>query len=208
MKKEDDTIVSLAVKASADMIIDTYGLPTLSNVSTHLIASLLAAGAYSIRRIFSISPDGELQAEQFRKILEQIKVEVEVLQSGEHTTSVMQLAVPPPPPSFTLPKEQEGKFSMSRYGRRRTKIFFAQSRTAKCRDHRKLVSPITVENKEGTTIYNIQNLNIYLTADVVQQLNINPQQVINQLHEQIKEEIDKITKEEIDNGTHAIVVNK
>ena len=60
------------------------------------------------------------------------------------------------------------------------------------RDYDKLVAPITVENKEGTTIYNIQNLNIYLTADIVQQLNVNPQQVMNQLHEQIKEEIDRI----------------
>lgn len=183
------------------MIIDTYGFPTLSNVSTHLIASLLAAGAYSIRRIFSISPDGELQAEQFRKILEQIKVEVEVQESGEHITSVKQLAVPPPPPPFTLPKELEGKFSLGRYARRRTKIFFAQSRTAKCRDHRKRVSPITVENKEGATIYNIQNLNIYLTADVVQQLNINPKQVINQLHEQIKEELNSQINKSLDQGT-------
>lgn len=55
--------------------------------------------------------------------------------------------------------------------------------------------PLEVEHDDkGNTYYIIQNLNIYLTADVVQQLNINPQQVINQLHEQIKVEIDKITK--------------
>lgn len=49
-------------------------------------------------------------------------------------------------------------------------------------------------DKDGNTYYIIRNLNIYLTADVVQQLNINPQQVINQLHEQIKEEIDRVGK--------------
>lgn len=55
--------------------------------------------------------------------------------------------------------------------------------------------PLEVEhNDKGNTYYIIQNLNIYLTADVVQQLNINPQQVINQLHEQIKEEIDRVGK--------------
>lgn len=55
--------------------------------------------------------------------------------------------------------------------------------------------PLEVEHDDkGNTYYIIQNLSIYLTADVVQQLNINPQQVINQLHEQIKVEIDKITK--------------
>ena len=56
--------------------------------------------------------------------------------------------------------------------------------------------PLEVEHDDkGNTYYIIQNLNIYLTADVVQQLNINPQQVINQLHEQIKEEITKIEKQ-------------
>lgn len=50
--------------------------------------------------------------------------------------------------------------------------------------------PLEVEHDDkGNTYYIIQNLNIYLTADVVQQLNINPRQVINQLHEQIKEEL-------------------
>lgn len=51
----------------------------------------------------------------------------------------------------------------------------------------------SVTEDDKTIIYQIQNLNIYLTADVVHQLNINPQQVINQLHEQIKEEINKVT---------------
>lgn len=52
----------------------------------------------------------------------------------------------------------------------------------------------TVTENDKTIIYQIQNLSIYLTADVVHQLNINPQQVINQLHEQIKEEIYKLGK--------------
>lgn len=56
--------------------------------------------------------------------------------------------------------------------------------------------PLEVNNdNKGNTYYIIQNLNIYLTADVVQQLNVNPQQVINQLHEQIREEIGKIKKQ-------------
>lgn len=173
------------------MTIDTYGVRNLNRVPAHLIASLFAAGAYSIRRIFSVTPDEELQVEQFRKILEQIKVEIEVQESGEHTTSVKQTVAPPPPPS---PKKPEKKFSLTKCARKFKKWQFRRTRNALIRDYNKLVAPITVENKKGTTIYNIQNLNIYLTADIVQQLNINPQQVINQLHEQIKVEIDKITK--------------
>ena len=40
---------------------------------------------------------------------------------------------------------------------------------------------------QGITYVQIQNLNINLTADVVQQLNMNPKEVFNQLSEQIKE---------------------
>ena len=47
----------------------------------------------------------------------------------------------------------------------------------------------------GNTYYHIQNLNVYLTADVVQQLNINPQQVINMIKDQLKTEIEIQTKE-------------
>jgi len=44
-----------------------------------------------------------------------------------------------------------------------------------------------VERKQGTTIIHIENLTINLTAEVVQQLNINPEEVINQLTEQIQQ---------------------
>ena len=38
------------------------------------------------------------------------------------------------------------------------------------------------ESKNGnTTIYHIQNLNLYLNADMVQQMNVNPKEVINAL---------------------------
>lgn len=46
---------------------------------------------------------------------------------------------------------------------------------------------VVIERRQETTIVQIQNLNINLTSDVVQQLNMNPKEVINQLTEQIKE---------------------
>lgn len=54
------------------------------------------------------------------------------------------------------------------------------------------VQNVRVKKKWGKTIYQIQNLNIYITADVVQQLNVNPQEVVNYLHEQIQEEIERM----------------
>ncbi len=58
----------------------------------------------------------------------------------------------------------------------------------------KAVQDVVVENKQGTVVYQIQNLNIYLTAEVVHQLNINPKEVINQIKDQLREDITKITE--------------
>lgn len=48
------------------------------------------------------------------------------------------------------------------------------------------------EKKDSTTIYQIQNLNLYLNADVIHQLNVNPKEVINKIHEQLKDEVSNI----------------
>lgn len=45
------------------------------------------------------------------------------------------------------------------------------------------------KNDEHTT-YHIHHLNVYIVADVVSQLNTNPQQIVNIIHEHIKAEID------------------
>lgn len=44
--------------------------------------------------------------------------------------------------------------------------------------------PEVVESKDGKTIvYNIKNLRVYLNAEIVHQLNMNPKEVINKLIE-------------------------
>ena len=40
--------------------------------------------------------------------------------------------------------------------------------------------PVIRETKNGnTTIYHIHSLNVYLNAELVQQMNVNPQNVVN-----------------------------
>lgn len=56
----------------------------------------------------------------------------------------------------------------------------------------KTSEPIVIKTQKGTTIYQIQNLNIYLTAEVVHQLNLNPSRVINMVQEQLEKEINKV----------------
>ena len=59
---------------------------------------------------------------------------------------------------------------------------------------RRKKSPFKVEKKKGNTIYHIQNLNVYINADVVQQLNMNPEKVINIIEDKLNDEIDKLVK--------------
>ena len=55
-------------------------------------------------------------------------------------------------------------------------------------------SDITYKHVDGNNYYYIRNLNLYLTVDVVKQLNVNPQQVINMIKEEIKDEIGRVRK--------------
>lgn len=52
---------------------------------------------------------------------------------------------------------------------------------------------VVVENKQGTVIYQIQNLHIHLTSEFVNQLIINPKEVINNFKDQLRNEISRAT---------------
>ena len=54
--------------------------------------------------------------------------------------------------------------------------------------------PIVVKRKKGTVIYNIQNITINVTAEVVNQLNMNPTEVVNHFHDQIENLVDSVVK--------------
>lgn len=57
--------------------------------------------------------------------------------------------------------------------------------------------PIVVKHNSSTIIYNIQNITINVTAEVVNQLNMSPQQVVNHFHNQITQAIDLAVKKEL-----------
>lgn len=54
--------------------------------------------------------------------------------------------------------------------------------------------PIVIEGKHGSVIYQIQNINVYFTADVVQQLNQNPEKVVNIIQDQVQAQFEKLAK--------------
>ena len=51
---------------------------------------------------------------------------------------------------------------------------------------------VVVERRDGNTYYKIEHLHIHLTAEVIHQLNLNPDNVINTLKGELKSEFDKI----------------
>jgi len=59
-------------------------------------------------------------------------------------------------------------------------------------------APITFEKKEGNIVYQIQNLNVYITADVVQQLNVNPEKVITMIKDKLTAEIGRMGLEALE----------
>ena len=66
----------------------------------------------------------------------------------------------------------------------------------------KATDSMYVERKQGTTIIHIENLTINLNAEVVQQLNMNPEEVVNQLTEQIQQTSLKALSEKTTNSPH------
>ena len=61
---------------------------------------------------------------------------------------------------------------------------------------------VKVEDKQGTTIYYVENLNINITPEVVKQMNINPKEGISQLQTQLKESVQNI---QIPNAENVII---
>lgn len=49
-----------------------------------------------------------------------------------------------------------------------------------------------VKRRHGTVVYHIHNLVVNINADVVTQLNTNPQQIINVIQDQVRTEIGKM----------------
>jgi hypothetical protein len=161
-KEEYETATSTAMAASAGQLIGELSEEQLRDTKIRsLIGRLLAAMAYSAYEVFVSHSTDDADANPVVDFLKRTLLKVEVDdQSGQVTTSSE--VTPRPnlePCSLEKPKPEEKD------------------------------NPVTVEAKEGKTVYMIQNLYYNLTADMIQQLNTNPQEVINHIHGQI----DKIT---------------
>ena len=171
--EEYEQLVSQAIAANAAQLLDEFDKEQLRNPRIRsLIGKLLAVSTYCSRKVFISYASGDTSAYHLIDFLKRTMLQVEIDDTTGQVTTDAQVE---PRPRWQLcslekPKPEE------------------ESRT------------VTVEADNNKTVYVIQNLNIYLNAEIVQQLNINPQQVINQLHEQIKEELNSQINKSLDQG--------
>lgn len=130
-----------------------------------IMGYLFVAGAHFLRDFFIEAGDEELDAEVFAKILEGTQLEVDQDNDGVFYLVAGEKKISP------LEMEVDLGLSCLKMADRPSQN-------------------VTVETKQGSAIYHIHNLNVYITADVVQQLNVNPQQVINMIKDQLRDEIE------------------
>lgn len=166
--EEYEAAASSAMAVSAGQLIEGFNEEQLRSPRIRsLIGGLLAVQAYSSYDVFiSYRAEDAVYAEAIADFLERTQLKVEVDdKSGKITSSA---EVMPRcrylPCSYEIPNPDDKE------------------------------KTVTIEANDGKTVYQIQNLNIYITAEVVHQLNVNPQEVINHYHELIKAEVEKIAK--------------
>ena len=152
------------VNSNLTMTIDEKGMPSMS-FSTSWLISLIGAGAYYIKRLFTRNKEKEERyVNNFRMFLERLQVRIALDPVTEMPTFGIVL----------LPSAREEP---------QTRHLPSSPETD--------AKPIVVKNQGSTIIYNIQNITINITSEVVNQLNMNPQRVVNHFHGQIKEALDK-----------------
>ena len=156
------------VNSNLTMTIDENGMPSMS-FSTSWLVNLLGVCAYYVKRLFTRNKEKEERyVNNFRMFLERLQVRIALDPVTEMPTFGIVL----------LPSAREEP---------QTRHLPSSPETD--------AKPIVVKNQGSTIIYNIQNITINITTEVVTQLNMNPQQVVNHFHGQIKEALDKAVQQ-------------
>ena len=151
-------IAAIAVKVGSKTVVEALDVKLLVEAIVpeciHILGSLVAAGAIceGKKMLLAIS-----RGKGFIDAVAHTPVDIAVSSTGEVTTHV---------------------------GRRVTLRKMSCSTVDGGDDddtYIEIGNQVSVEKVEGTTIFHFDNLNIYITAQFVHQLNVNPQQVINDL---------------------------
>ena len=198
------TLGNRAIATGLDHLFGEYGAQNVKNASEQLLGAFLAVYAFLYER-----HEGGLTDAQIVSSIRQAKLKVRVDRSGNVTKAVLKVSnsvritvgewhVDHCPPRCHG-KVRHGNHQI-KIGKRR-RLLSHRSGHFVSRDavyqgtHDGIESasssePVVIQNQHGNTTYIIHNLNVFLTADVVHQLNVNPKEVVNMIQEQLKEQIE------------------
>lgn len=149
------------------------GAPTIYTASGkeatafQILGYLFVAGAHFLRDLFTDSHDEELNAKEFIDYLGNTQIELKQDDKGHYFLAA-------------------GDKNVSE------KLHLFDSNVEDCAAPDPTTPNVTVESKHGNTVYHIYNLTININADVVTQLNMNPEKVINLFEHNLEAEINKI----------------
>ena len=148
--KKSSSFVSKLLKDMTD-ILNEYN----KNEFADYVGYLYAASAYSTWQSLYASKDKDRFYEALQFYLSHIQLNVEIDDKGK------------------LINQIEAKEDATLFGHRIMNHGACLPKEGNKEDAK------VIEVRKDSTVIQIQNLNIYLTADVVHQLNMNPQEVIN-----------------------------
>ena len=180
------------------MELDAMGMPILTISEPGWISSLSSAVGYYIRRLFRSKSEKEHEdnvVSQFVDYLRRIKLGV----SFDPLTGspVMNLYVGETKAASELGLRGKHK-KKHKYRETRKELRKASKRIKKRHGisisgyENVTASPIVVKSEHGNITYQIQNLVVNINAEVVTQINTNPEQVINVIQDKLREGISKL----------------
>lgn len=211
---EDEALLSLLEEENVDLSIDEHGNPVLGISQPSWLKSFFSACAYYCRRLFSSkeAKDNEDSAvAHLTAFLKRIQVQMEIdPNTGSPSIS---LGLADEPVTYRPILKKSKKCKRGRKPEQDTKKI-ATKRKKKVKkvrenedfiiaydeDPREPKEPEAVEYKHGNIVYHIQNLNVYINAEVVTQLNVNPQKVMNLIQDKVRTEIEQIEKQVTDDS--------
>lgn len=192
-----------AIASGLNHLFDMFGAQNVKNASEQLLGAFLAVYAFLYERHENGYTDAQIVSS-----IRHAKLKVHVDRSGKVTKAAHKAtSVQIPTGEWHVdhcPPRYHGKVKYGSHkiklGKRREWIVRRSghiiSRDAVYQgSHNGVESasssePVVIQNQQGNTTYIIHNLNVFLTADVVHQLNVNPKEVVNLIQEQLKEQID------------------
>ena len=163
-----------------NMEIDEHGMPVLSLVKPNWFASFFSASAYYIRRLFKTKQEREEELDAVAHIagfLSKLRLKLEF------------------DPKTGMPAVSLALDSPYMIGCRH-----AKKKHKRKKKHDKHISAslrvpegdgYILESKHGTVVYQIQQIVVNINAEVVTQLNTNPQEVINLIQDKLQLEVEK-----------------